>query len=149
MGSKKIKSPDYDAYYDMPVITNNSEEGNNVKLSYANSGNALHGISCEYVYDEDAGKYLYERSVNSKASNAIESSSPQNKKPGHKRTVAGMYDELDYDDDHGVGTSNRSSIRGSSKKKKIFIASIIGTSFIGGIVVGAVFLRRGKYCFIF
>ena len=157
MSLKKSNSPDYDAYYDMPVMPNVPVEGINQQSNYQNSRNVVNAIPRNYVDDDDAGEYVLEKKVKSKASNVIVNPCSEHEKPGHKRSVLGVYDELNYDYDLDIKpqidielqieVDLHEKTNGSSRRKKILIVFIIGTCLIGAIIAGVVFLLWGNYYF--
>ena len=123
-----------DAYYDLPELKYENEE-----------------IIAE---DFDPGEYVLEK-TKTKNSNEVEIPNPEKRKPGHKPTIPGVYDDLyDYDTDPQISAVNpdktlSKDTYGCSKQSKIFAGSIIGIVVVGVIATGVVFSLQGACsCFI-
>ena len=133
MISKISTNPTYDAYYDLPEDIQTNEE-----------------IDSD---DFDPGEYVLEIKK-TKDSKKVEISNPEKRKPGHKPTIPGIYDDL-YDYDTSPQTSvvnpNKSLLKkkhGCSKQMKIFIGSVIGICAVGAIAAGVIFSLQGSFIFL-
>ena len=117
-----------DAYYDLPELKYENEE-----------------ITAE---DFDPGEYVLEK-TKTKNSNEVEIPNPEKRKPGHKPTIPGVYDDLyAYDTDPQVSAVNADKTLtkdtyGCSKQRKIFAGSIIGIVVVGVIAAGVVTSLQG------
>ena len=134
MNSKLNTYPSCDAYYDLPEVKYENEE-----------------INAE---DFDPGEYVLEKKKN-KDSNEVEIPNPEKRKPGHKPTIPGVYDDLyDYDTDPQTSVVNADKTLSKdtnrcSKQRKIFAGSTIGIVVVGVIAAGVVFSLQGACsCFI-
>ena len=124
MISKISSSTDYDAYYELPDAT------------YENKG-----INTD---DFDQGEYVLEKR-NTKELGKANSSNPEERKPSHKPTTTGVYDDL-YDYGTGPKTSEINSSKtlvidkyGCSKQRKFFFGSIVGIVVTGVIAFGVIY----------
>ena len=132
MISKISTDPTYDAYYDLPKDIHEGKEIDS--------------------YDFDPGEYVLEIRK-TKDSKKVEISNPEERKPSHKPTIPGIYDDLyDYDTSPQtlVVNPNKSLVKekyGCSKQMKIFIGSIIGICAVGAIAVGVIFSLQGRFIF--
>ena len=112
-------------------------------LSKSNNG--------EYIYDEDE-EYVLERNDKTKVSDSKVRSISENKKPTHKETVPGIYNELDYNlspraqenSGNTLGVQSQEKKWGLTKCKKIVIVSVIGFLLAGGVVIAMVIGIQGK-----
>lgn len=147
-------------YDDYPEYTDVSEHAYEEGSNAPYSRNATNDDD-EYVYDEAV--YVVEKKSGTKYPNQTNASHPEIKKPGHKRTDPGIYDELDYElspsvevDLEGKGVNHDKTILTDSttndvgsKKKKTIIGSVLGVSVVaaifGSIYFGADFSSRGGY----
>ena len=133
MISKISSTSSYDAYYVLPEVTYENEK--------------LHAD------DFDPGVYVLE-TKKTKDSDEVEIPIPGKGKPGHKPTVAGVYDDL-YHYDTGpqpsVVNSNTTFLEdkyGWSKQSKIFVLFILGVGIIGAIAAGVIIHSlHGRYSF--
>ena len=100
----------------------------------------------EYVYDCDAGEYVLEKTRKTSNSNPKSTVAPRNNKPGHKKTVPDLYDELDYELSPRIEVGKKEGI---SKQKKIIFVSVLGVCLVGAVVTGVVFVNQGRYFFTF
>ena len=122
-----------DAYYDLPELKYENEE-----------------IIAE---DFDPGEYVLEK-TKTKNSNEVEIPNPEKRKPGHKPTIPGVYDDLyDYDTDPQPSAVNADKTLskdtyGCSKQRRIFACSIIGIAVVGVIAAGVVISLRGTCSFL-
>ena len=137
MISKISTSPSCDAYYELPEGKYEYEEQNAV--------------------DFDSGEYILEIQK-PKDSIELENQSPERRKPGHRPTLPGIYDDL-YDYDTGTQTSEVNPENNSLKDKDVcsnqsktfvvfsfcccFVVTIIGICVIGAISVGMIFHLQG------
>ena len=133
MSSKISTDHTCDAYYDLPEDVHEIEE-----------------IDSD---DFDPGEYVLEIKK-TKDSKKIGISTPEKRKPSHKPTIPGVYDDL-YDYDTSPRTSevsqNKSLLiekHGCSKQMKIFVGSVIGICAIGAIAIGVIFSLRGSFIFL-
>ena len=132
MNSKLNTYPSCDAYYDLPEVQYENEE-----------------INAE---DFDPGEYVLEKKK-VKDSNGVEIPNPEKRKPGHKPTIPGVYDDLyDYDTDPQTSAVNANKTvptdtYGCAKQRKIFAGSIIGIAVVGVIAAGVVFSLEGTCSF--
>ena len=112
-------------------------------LSKSNNG--------EYIYDEDE-EYVLECKDKTKVSDSKVRSISENKKPTHKETVSGIYNELDYELSPRAqeNSGNTSGLQKQEKKwsltkcKKIIIASLTGLFIAGGVAIAIVVGIQGK-----
>ena len=122
--------------------------------SIPNSGNTVDDFPREYVYEEDDGMYVYDVKVRSKYSDATEVPAPEAKKPGHKRTDPGIYDDLyDYNLDAPIddGSPDQTVLKKENvclNHKKSLISCVLGIFLVGALTVGVVFSLQGKFCFL-
>ena len=133
MTSKISTDPTYDAYYDLPEDIHESEEIDSDEF--------------------DPGEYVLEMR-RTKDLKKIGISKPEKRKPGHRPTISGVYDDL-YDYDTSPRTSEVSPNKslmiekyGCSKQMKIFVGSVIGICAIGAIAVGVIFYLQGSFIFL-
>ena len=127
-----------DAYYDLPELKYENKEIN--------------------VEDFDPGEYVLEKKKIID-SNEVEIWNPEKKRPGHKPTIPGVYDDIcgdyggyAYDTDPQVSAVNADKTLtkdtyGCSKQRKIFVGSIIGIAVIGVIATGVVISLQGTCSF--
>ena len=133
MISKISTDPTYDAYYEMPENIHENEEIDSDEF--------------------DPGEYVLDLK-NTKDSKKVEISNPEERKPGHKPTIPGVYDDLyDYDTspETSVANPNKSVLKekyACSKRMKIFTGSVIGICAIGAIAVGVIFSIQGRLTFL-
>ena len=135
--------------YENSEITDESEYIYDEGPESPNSKNSIRrSYDPEYVYDEDDGEYVLDRDDRPNVSNAMKQSIQENKKPGHKITDAGLYNELDYDlSPRNEKTSEKIEVHSDkaatiewkkkcqmTKKKKIIIVTFLGICFIGTII---------------
>ena len=114
----------------------------------------------EYIYQEepeDQVTYVLPSQRFSEDSGTEEVSASVPQRPGHARTIPGIYDELDYtisprvtpESTHQHHRGNEGTQEKSNKEflifnKKVFIiASILLTCVIGGVIVGVIFFLQG------
>ena len=150
-------------YDDYPEHGNESEYVYEEEHKAPDSRNATNNDG-EYVYDE--GEYVLEKKSRTTYPNPTKGSTPETKKPGHRKGDPDIYDELDYElsprvevgierrevnqDKTILKDSTKTDI--GSKKKKIIIGSVVGVclvaaifgTFYFGVVVGS----RGRYDFM-
>ena len=133
MISKISTDTTYDAYYEMPENIHENEEIDSDEF--------------------DPGEYVLDLKK-TKDSKKVEISNPEERKPGHKPTIPGVYDEI-YDYDTSLETSvadpNKSVLKekyGCSKQMKIFAGSVIGICAIGAIAAGVIFSIQGRFTFL-
>ena len=149
MTSKWSKSGDY-VYYEESDVPN---ESNYEYKQDTTTQRTLHpnhdGI---YINDYDDGEYVLDKKDLRKTSNVLKQPTPEIKKPSHKNSIKDVYDELDYELSPRIQDSNQENENqrdktmlmesenedGSSKKKKICFASVLGICLIGAIAVGIV-----------
>ena len=133
MNSMLNSYPSCDAYYDLPEVSNGNEE-----------------INAE---DFDPGEYVLDKKKTKEDSNEVEIPDPEKRKPGHKPTITGVYDDLyEYDTDPQISSANPDKTRSKdpyrcSKQRKIFAGSIIGMLVVGVIAAGVIFSLQGIYTF--
>ena len=135
--------------YENSEITDESEYVYDEGPDSTNYKNSIRrSYDAEYVYDEDDGEYVLERDDRPNVSNAMKQSVQENKKPGHKITDAGLYNELDYDlsprneklsekiDVHSDKLATIESKKNCqmTKKKKIIIVTFLGICSICTII---------------
>ena len=135
--------------YENSEITDESEYVYDEGPDSTNSKNSIRrSYDAEYVYDEDDGEYVLERDDRPSVSNATKKSSQETKKPGHKTTEDGLYNELDYDlsprnekvsENIEVHSDKVASLESKkkcqiTKKKKTIIVAILGIGFIDTII---------------
>ena len=122
-----------DAYYDLPELKYENEE-----------------INAE---DFDPGEYVLEKKK-TKNSNEVEIPNQEKRKPGHKPTIPGVYDDLyDYDTDPQTSAFNADKTvskdtYGCPKQRKIFARSIIGIAVVGVIAASVVISLQGTCSFL-
>ena len=125
----------YDAYYDFPDLINDHEE-------------------------KDEGDYVVEWGSNCKKTTTFlpfEISTPEKRKPGHKQSEPGVYDELDYKLSPRIeSNSSASDILTNKlecfkilKKTKIFVVSIIVIVVTAAIAVGVIFHHQSRCQFVY
>ena len=127
MISKVSTNPTYDAYYELPEVTYENDEVN--------------------ADDDNTGEYVLERKA-TKLSVAVEASATDNRKPGHKPSEAGVYDELDYNLNPRIETNSADqTIKRDRKdrfeKKKILIALSL-VIFLSMITIGVIIALQGN-----
>ena len=121
----------YDAYYDFPDLINDHEE-------------------------KDEGDYV----VNCKKTTTFlpfEISTPEKRKPGHKQSEPGVYDELDYKLSPRIESNSSASNIVTNKlecfkilkKTKIFVVSIIVIVVTAAIAVGVIFHHQSRCQFVY
>ena len=132
MISKISSNPTYDAYYELPEGTYENKEIN--------------------ADDFDQGEYVLEIKK-TKVSGEVKTSNLEKRKPGHKKSIEGVYDDLycyDLDRQTSVVKADKTLMNdknGCSRKRKIFVWSIIGICVIGAIAVGVIYSVQGIYTF--
>ena len=119
----------------------------------------------EYVYNENASNDQgpLPNPKSSKNSKCREQNNRFAKRPKHRETIEGIYDELDYDLSDPTmtsptmdskiesGSSKKSEIKEKNNrkselklsKKAIIILSILGTCIVGGITIGVILSVQG------
>ena len=110
----------------------------------------------EYIYDDDE-EYVLEYNDKTKVSDSKVRSISENKKPTHKETVPGIYNELDYNlsprtqenSGNRLGLQNQEKKWGNSKCKKIVIVPVIGLLLAGGVVIAMLIGIQGKIYYAF
>ena len=159
MTSKKEESIDY-YDYENSEITDESEYVYDEGSESPNSKNSIRrSYDPEYVYDEGDSEYVLKRDDRPNLSNTSKQSTQDIKKPGHKVTDAGLYNELDYDlsprneklpekievhSDKAASMESKKNCQ-MTKKKIIIIVAFFGICFIGaGIGVYWLFGMREK-----
>ena len=100
--------------------------------------------------DFDPGEYVLEKKKTN-ASVEVAIPNPVERRPGHKPTIPGVYDDL-YD--YNTGTQN-SAVNpektvltgkyGCSKQKKLVVGSIIGIGAIALIAFGVILYLQGRH----
>ena len=130
MISKISSNPTYDAYYEFPEGTYENKEINGD--------------------DFDHGEYVLEIKK-TKVSDKVKIKNPEKLKPGHKKSIEGIYDDLYcYDPEPPTSVENsdkplkKNDEFGCSRKKKIFFASIIGIGVIVAIAVVVIYSIQGQ-----
>ena len=150
-------------YDDYPEHGNESEYVYEEEHKAPDSRNATNNDG-EYVYDE--GEYVLEKKSRTTYPNPTKGSTPETKKPGHRKGDPDLYDELDYElsprlevemqkrevnnDKTHLKDSNKKD--GNSKKTKTIIVPVLGVSLVAAIFVilylGGLFGSQGRYYFL-
>ena len=98
-------------------------------------------------YEHDDGEYVLEQKIKDKEPNSNKN------KPRHKKSEAGVYDEIDYD----LSPRNETRLQNQiivndletkdrcSKQRMIVVISILVITLIGAVVAGVIFVTYGKY----
>ena len=155
MTSKWSKSGDY-VYYEESDVPNESNYKYKQDPTIQRTSHPNHDGN--YINDYDDGEYVLDKKDLRKTSKVLKQSAPEIKKPSHKISVSDVYDELDYELSPRVQDSCKKNENqgdktilmeseyegGSSKKKKICFASVLGICLIGAFVVGIVFAIQGQ-----
>ena len=100
--------------------------------------------------DFDQGEYVLEIKK-TKVSGEVKTSNLEKRKPGHKKSIEGVYDDL-YCYDPKPPTSLENSDKPlmkndearCSRKKKIFFGSMIGIGVVGAIAVVVIYSIQGQ-----
>ena len=154
MTSKWSKSGDY-VYYEESDVTNESNHNYENDPTKQRTSHPYH--DGKYINDSDDGEYVLDKKDLRKTSKVLKQLAPEIKKPSHKISVSDVYDELDYELSPRIkGSSKKNENQadktiliesaneaGSSKKKKICFASVLGICLLGAFVVGIVFAIQG------
>ena len=100
-------------------------------------------------YEHDDGEYVLEQKIKDKEPNSNKN------KSRHKKSEAGVYDEIDYDlsPRNETHSQNQNQILvddlekkdGCSKHKKMAIISILVITLVVSVVTGAALVTYGKY----
>ena len=143
MISKKSTNSTYDAYYDFPDVTNVSEDSD-AYYDLPDVTNVTEEI--------DQGEYVTELK-NTTTFLPYEILVSENRKPGHKQSESGVYDELDYELSPRIeGSSSASTIRNNKleclknvKKTKVYVISIVVIILTVAIAIGIVFHSQSRY----
>ena len=133
MSSKISSTTSYDGYYEMPEVTCENEE-----------------IKSDVF---DPGEYVLEKKK-TKDSDKVVIPILGKGKPGHKPTMAGVYDDL-YDHDTNPPPSVVNSDTpllednyGWSMQRKIFVWCILGLVVVGAAAAGVIYSILGSYIFM-
>ena len=154
MTSKLSKSGDY-VYYEESDVQNESNYKYRKDPTIQRTSHPNHDGN--YINDYDDGEYVLDHKDLKKSPKVLKQSAPEIKKPSHKNSIKDVYDELDYElspriQDRSIKNENKGDKTmlmesecegGSSKKKKICLASALGICLIGAMVVGVIFASQG------